>query len=158
MAVPTKIRVKVECELPGHTWLTLHYGCAMSVVQRRLALGACLVSKYLTAVKKEEITPCYAQCTCLIVYMSLLMAAQIVVLSQVLACDATLGYEEIHNTQVLRFNGTKIRNLAHLAELTTTCDQPFMRFDLDLDVRPTPLDQVPRIRCHASHSTILRWG
>ena len=60
---------------------------------------------------------------------------QIVVLSQVLACDATLGYEEMHNTQVLRFNGTKIRNLAHLAELTTTCTQPFMRFDLDLDVR-----------------------
>ncbi len=65
-----------------------------------------------------------------------LTAVQIVVLSQVLACDATLGYEEMHNTQVLRFNGTKIRNLAHLAELTTTCTQPFMRFDLDLDVRP----------------------
>ena len=63
-------------------------------------------------------------------------AVQIVVLSQVLACDATLGYEEMHNTQVLRFNGTKIRNLGHLAELTTTCTQPFMRFDLDLDVRP----------------------
>ena len=63
---------------------------------------------------------------------------QIVVLSQVLACDATLGYEEMHNTQVLRFNGTKIRNLAHLAELTTTCTQPFMRFDLDLDVRVSP--------------------
>lgn len=107
------------------------------------------LSTYLTAVNREENTPCYAQRTCLIVYMSLLMAAQIVVLSQVLACDATLGYEEIHNTQVLRFNGTKIRNLAHLAELTTTCDQPFMRFDLDLDVRPTPLNQVPRIRCLA---------
>ena len=64
------------------------------------------------------------------------MAAQIVVLSQVLACDATLGYEEIHNTQVLQFNSTRIRNLAHLAELTATCTQPFMRFDLDLDVSP----------------------
>lgn len=117
-----------------------------------------LLSTHLTAVNREEITPYYAQSTCLIVYMSLLMAAQIVVLSQVLACDATLGYEEIHNTQVLRFNGTKIRNLAHLAELTITCDQPFMRFDLDLDVRPTPLKQVPCIRCLASHSTILCWG
>ncbi|CAK0742846.1 hypothetical protein CVIRNUC_001425 [Coccomyxa viridis] len=58
---------------------------------------------------------------------------EIVVLSQVLACDATLGYEEIHNTQVLHFNSTRIRNLAHLAQLTTACTQPFMRFDLDLD-------------------------
>ena len=116
------------------------------------------VPSYLTAVYREDVTPCHAQCTCLMFYASLLMAAQIVVLSQVLACDATLGYEEIHNTQVLRFNGTKIRNLAHLAELTTTCDQPFMRFDLDLDVRPTPLNQVPCIHCLASHSTILRWG
>lgn len=68
------------------------------------------------------------------------------VLSQVLACDATLGYEEMHNTQVLRFNGTKIRNLAHLAELTTTCTQPFMRFDLDLDVRP-PLSTLSPMTC-----------
>ena len=68
---------------------------------------------------------------------------QIVVLSQVLACDATLGYEEMHNTQVLRFNGTKIRNLAHLAELTTTCTQPFMRFDLDLDVSHPTLPLLP---------------
>ena len=130
--------------------------CQSATEGRRWAPA--ILSTYFTAVKREDITPCHAQRTCLIVYMSLLMAAQIVVLSQVLACDATLGYEEIHNTQVLHFNGTKIRNLAHLAELTTTCDQPFMRFDLDLDVRPMPLKQVPRIRCLASHHTIIRWG
>ena len=71
------------------------------------------------------------------------VAAQIVVLSQVLACDATLGYEEIHNTQVLHFNSTRIRNLAHLAELTTTCTHPFMRFDLDLDVSPPSYALLP---------------
>ena len=27
------------------------------------------------------------------------------ILSQVLACDATLGYEDLFNTQVLKFNG-----------------------------------------------------
>ena len=70
------------------------------------------------------------------IHRSVGVAAQIVVLSQVLACDATLGYEEIHNTQVLHFNSTRIRYLAHLAELTTACTQPFMRFDLDLDVSP----------------------
>lgn len=101
-------------------------------------------------------------------------AAQIVVLSQVLACDATLGYEEMHNTKVLRFNGTKIRNLAHLAELTTTCTQPFMRFDLDLDVRAphtavaqnlfcqrhpalAPLDQQ-HLDTHAGAHMHSRWG
>ena len=31
--------------------------------------------------------------------------AQVVILSQVLACDATLGYEDLFNTQVLKFNG-----------------------------------------------------
>ena len=32
-------------------------------------------------------------------------------LSQVLASDATLGYEEIYNIQVLSFNGTHVANL-----------------------------------------------
>ena len=62
-------------------------------------------------------------------------AAQVVVLSQVLACDATLGYEELYNVQVLRFNGEPVRNLRHLAQLCLACDAPFMRFDLDYDVR-----------------------
>ena len=56
-------------------------------------------------------------------------------LSQVLACDATLGYEELYNVQVLRFNGEPVRNLRHLAQLCLACDAPFMRFDLDYDVR-----------------------
>ena len=64
--------------------------------------------------------------------------AQVVVLSQVLACDATLGYEELYNVQVLRFNGEPVRNLRHLAQLCLACAAPFMRFDLDYDVRCPP--------------------
>lgn len=60
-----------------------------------------------------------------------------VILSQVLACDATLGYEDLFNTQVLKFNGTPVRNLRHLAQLTSTCTEPFMRFDLEYNVRPS---------------------
>ena len=63
---------------------------------------------------------------------------QVVILSQVLACDATLGYEDLFNTQVLRFNGAPVRNLRHLAQLTTACAEPYMRFDLDYNVRPCP--------------------
>jgi hypothetical protein len=31
--------------------------------------------------------------------------AQVVILSQVLACDATLGYEDLFNTQVSKYLG-----------------------------------------------------
>lgn len=47
--------------------------------------------------------------------------------TQVLACDATLGYEDIYNVQVLRFNGTPIRNLRHLAELVMSCKDQYCR-------------------------------
>lgn len=58
-----------------------------------------------------------------------------VVVSQVLACDATLGYEDLFNIRVQRFNGTKIRNLRHLAEMVyADKDAKYMRFDLDYDV------------------------
>ncbi|KAL0022757.1 hypothetical protein WJX77_012242 [Trebouxia sp. C0004] len=55
---------------------------------------------------------------------------QVVVLSQVLACDATLGYEDYCNVQVLKFNSTPVRNLRHLIQLVATCPDPYMRFDL----------------------------
>eukprot|EP00775_Hariotina_reticulata_P011314 gene11314-11464_t len=43
---------------------------------------------------------------------------QVVVLGQVLADEATLGYEDFTNVQLLRFNGTKVLNLQHLAEMS----------------------------------------
>lgn len=57
-------------------------------------------------------------------------AVQVVVLSQVLACNATLGYEDYCNVQVLKFNGTPVRNLRHLIQLVASCPDHYMRFDL----------------------------
>ncbi len=42
---------------------------------------------------------------------------------QVLACDATLGYEDVYNVQLLRLNGTPVRNLRHLAELVAAAQR-----------------------------------
>jgi len=56
---------------------------------------------------------------------------EVVVLSQVLACDATLGYEDIYNVQVSKFNGVPVRNLRHLAELVAACGEAYMRWDLE---------------------------
>lgn len=36
--------------------------------------------------------------------------------------------------QVLRFNGTEVRNLRHLAEMAAACTEPYMRFDLEYNV------------------------
>lgn len=36
------------------------------------------------------------------------LASQVVILSQVLACDATLGYEDLFNTQVLHLLASDI--------------------------------------------------
>jgi len=58
------------------------------------------------------------------------IAVQVVVLSQVLACDATLGYEDYCNVQVLKFNSTPVRNLGHLIQLVANCTEHYMRFDL----------------------------
>ncbi len=55
---------------------------------------------------------------------------QVVVLSQVLACEATLGYEDYCNVQVLKFNSAPVRNLRHLIQLVGDCTAHFMRFDL----------------------------
>lgn len=56
------------------------------------------------------------------------------VLSQVLACDATLGFEDVYDIQLKCFNGTPLRNLRHLAELVQANKEPFMRFDLSYEV------------------------
>lgn len=58
---------------------------------------------------------------------------QVVLLSQVLACDATLGYNDHFNSQVYKFNGIPVHNLRHLALLTSQCKERFMRFDLDYE-------------------------
>ena len=58
---------------------------------------------------------------------------QVVVLSSVLANarTVTLGYEDIVNTEVISFNGTKIDSLFMLAQLLEECKEKYMRFDLE---------------------------
>lgn len=56
---------------------------------------------------------------------------QVVVLSQVLAAEINLGYEEVCNTQVKSVNGVTVKNLKHLVELVTACQDKYLRFDLE---------------------------
>ncbi|CAN8069415.1 unnamed protein product [Agarophyton chilense] len=59
---------------------------------------------------------------------------QIVVLSQVLNAEINIEYECVINTRVQKFNGQKLRNLAHLAKLVDECTADFLRFDLDDEI------------------------
>eukprot|EP00891_Asterochloris_glomerata_P000409 jgi/Astpho2/409/fgenesh1_pm.00011_%23_7_t len=56
---------------------------------------------------------------------------QVVVLSQVLADETTLGYEDQCNLRLLKFNQQPVRNLRHLADMVYHCKEAYMRFDLD---------------------------
>ena len=56
---------------------------------------------------------------------------QLVVLSQVLAADANVGYEELCNTQVLKVNEKDINNMQDLVEVVESSTEPYLRFDLD---------------------------
>lgn len=55
----------------------------------------------------------------------------VVVLSQVLASEANIGYEDIVNTAVLGFNGSTVTNLKQLAQMVETCTEEFLRFELE---------------------------
>ncbi len=56
---------------------------------------------------------------------------QVVVLSQVLAAEVNVGYEDLTNLQVLAFNGIPVASLAGLAAAVAACGERFFRFDLD---------------------------
>ncbi|RDX87525.1 Protease Do-like 9, partial [Mucuna pruriens] len=56
---------------------------------------------------------------------------QLVVVSQVLVSDINIGYEEIVNTQVLAFNGKPVKNLKSLARMVESCDDEYLKFDLE---------------------------
>lgn len=56
---------------------------------------------------------------------------QVVLLSQVLAADANVGYEEMCNTQVLAVNGAKVNNLAELVAGIEGSDERYLRIDLE---------------------------
>ncbi|KAL6564258.1 Protease Do-like 2, chloroplastic [Orobanche minor] len=64
---------------------------------------------------------------------------QIVILSQVLANEVNIGYEDMSNEQVLKLNGTWIRNIHHLAHLVdygfclgqTACKDKYLVFEFE---------------------------
>ncbi|RDX79627.1 Protease Do-like 9, partial [Mucuna pruriens] len=58
---------------------------------------------------------------------------QLLVVSQVLVADINIGYEDIVNTQVLAFNGKPVKNLKSLAEMVESCNDEYLKFDLDYD-------------------------
>ncbi|KAK1357019.1 protease Do-like 2, chloroplastic [Heracleum sosnowskyi] len=56
---------------------------------------------------------------------------QIVVLSQVLANEVNIGYEDMSNEQVLKFNGTRIKNIHHLTHLVDSCKDKYLVFEFE---------------------------
>ncbi|KAL2465249.1 Protease Do-like 9 [Abeliophyllum distichum] len=56
---------------------------------------------------------------------------QIVVVSQVLVADINIGYEDLVNTQVHAFNGHPVKNLKSLASMVESCDDEYLKFDLE---------------------------
>ncbi|KAJ6390540.1 hypothetical protein OIU77_024699 [Salix suchowensis] len=56
---------------------------------------------------------------------------QIVILSQVLANEVNFGYEEMSNQQVLKLNGTPIKNIRHLAHLVDSCKNKYFVFEFE---------------------------
>ncbi|KAL1550224.1 Protease Do-like 2, chloroplastic [Salvia divinorum] len=56
---------------------------------------------------------------------------QIVILSQVFANEENIGYEEICNEQVLKLNGTWIKNIHHLAHLFDSCKDKYLVFEFE---------------------------
>lgn len=56
---------------------------------------------------------------------------QIVILSQVLANEVNIGYEDMGNQQVLKFNGTQIKNIRHLAHLVDSCKDKYLVFEFE---------------------------
>ncbi|KAK9057270.1 hypothetical protein SSX86_022105 [Deinandra increscens subsp. villosa] len=56
---------------------------------------------------------------------------QIVILSQVLANEVNIGYEDMSNEQVLKFNGTRIKNIHHLAHLIDSCNDRYLVFEFE---------------------------
>ncbi|KAG9154134.1 hypothetical protein Leryth_000623 [Lithospermum erythrorhizon] len=56
---------------------------------------------------------------------------QIVILSQVLANEVNIGYEDMSNHQVLKLNGIHIKNIHHLAHLADSCEHKYLVFEFE---------------------------
>lgn len=59
---------------------------------------------------------------------------QLVVLTQVLAHELTMGYDRLENVLLLNINGTQVRHLRHVMELVETCEREYLRFGLQTNL------------------------
>jgi len=48
-----------------------------------------------------------------------------------LANEVNIGYEDMNNQQVLKFNGIPIRNIHHLAHLIDMCKDKYLVFEFE---------------------------
>ncbi|CAJ1457955.1 unnamed protein product [Effrenium voratum] len=55
---------------------------------------------------------------------------QLVILTQVLAHELTMGYENLENMQLAAVGDVAVRNLRHAMELAEACAGPYLRFNL----------------------------
>lgn len=60
------------------------------------------------------------------------LSIQVVILSQVLACDSNVGYQNFGNMEVYGVNGVHIKNIRHLVELVENITTEYVRFDLEM--------------------------
>ncbi|KAG2616388.1 hypothetical protein PVAP13_3NG193501 [Panicum virgatum] len=77
---------------------------------------------------------------------------QIVIVSQVLAHEVNIGYEHMGNQQVIKLNGTAVKNIHHLAHLVDTCQDKFLTFEFEDDF----LVVLHREEAAAASSDILK--
>lgn len=56
---------------------------------------------------------------------------EIVILSQVLANEVNIGYEDMGNQQVLKLNGARIKNIRHLAHLVDSSKEKYLIFEFE---------------------------
>mmetsp|Transcript_119232 Transcript_119232/g.338053 ORF Transcript_119232/g.338053 Transcript_119232/m.338053 type:complete len:581 (-) Transcript_119232:154-1896(-) len=59
---------------------------------------------------------------------------QLLVLTQVLSHDLTVGYEDLENMLLHTVNDTHVRNLRHVADLIDSCDSEYLRFGLQTNL------------------------
>jgi hypothetical protein len=55
---------------------------------------------------------------------------KVVILTQILAHDLTVGYEDLENAQLHTVNGISVRNLRHVMELIDECAEGYLRFGI----------------------------
>lgn len=48
-----------------------------------------------------------------------------------MANEVNIGYEDMNNQQVLKFNGSHIRNIHHLAHLIDMCKDKYLVFEFE---------------------------